>query len=171
LQTRINVQEKERNRIAQDLHDAISSKLNIVSLTTTVLLDDESINAEQKEALSHILNITTRTLESARKIAHELLPPILDKFGLKIALEELFEEFISNTSIRINHDIESLDHLKKSSELHVFRIVQELINNAIRHGKADVLQMKLKKSYQGFKLVLKITVLVLILTILKRNLE
>ena len=155
LQTTINVQEKERNRIAQDLHDAISSKLNVVSLTTNVLLDDESINAEQKEALSHILNITTRTLESARKIAHELLPPILDKFGLKIALEELFEEFTSNTSIRINHDIESLDHLEKSNELHVFRIAQELINNAIRHGKADVLQMKLKKNNQGFELVFK----------------
>lgn len=115
LQTTINVQEKERNRIAQDLHDAISSKLNVVSLTTNVLLDDEAINAEQKEALSHILNITTRTLESARKIAHELLPPILDKFGLKIALEELFEEFTSNTSIRINHDIESLDNSKKAT--------------------------------------------------------
>ena len=155
LQTTIEVQEKERNRIAQDLHDAISSKLNVVSLTTNVLLGDGSINTEQKEALNHILDITTRTLESARKIAHELMPPILDKFGLKVALEELFDEFTSNTSIKINHNIETLDELDKSNELHIFRIAQELINNALRHGKANLLQMELKKQSQGFELIFK----------------
>ncbi|MEM5563695.1 sensor histidine kinase [Psychroserpens sp. AS72] len=155
LQTTIKVQEKERNRIAQDLHDAISSKLNVVSLTTNVLLDDASMNTDQKEALNHILDITTRTLESARKIAHELMPPILDKFGLKVALEELFDEFTSNTPIKINHHIESLGNLDKSNELHVFRIAQELINNALRHGKADQLQMELKKELDGFELVFK----------------
>nr|WP_321227240.1 sensor histidine kinase [uncultured Psychroserpens sp.] len=155
LQTTIKVQEKERNRIAQDLHDAISSKLNVVSLTTNVLLGDESINKEQKEALNHILDITTRTLESARKIAHELMPPILDKFGLKVALEELFDEFTSNTSIKINHHIEPLEHLDKNNELHVFRIAQELINNALRHGKANLLQMELKKNQEGFELIFK----------------
>ncbi|WP_298900712.1 ATP-binding protein [uncultured Psychroserpens sp.] len=155
LQTTIKVQEKERNRIAQDLHDAISSKLNVVSLTTNVLIEDETISSEHKEALNHILDITTRTLESSRKIAHELMPPILDKFGLKVALEELFEEFTSNTSIKINHQIEPLNQLDRNSELHVFRIAQELINNALRHGKADLLQMHLKKQKQGFELVFK----------------
>ncbi|WP_298893009.1 sensor histidine kinase [uncultured Psychroserpens sp.] len=155
LQTTIKVQEEERNRIAQDLHDAISSKLNVVSLTTNVLIEDDTINDEHKDALNHILDITTRTLESSRKIAHELMPPILDKFGLKVALEELFEEFTSNTSIKINHHIETLEQLDKNSELHVFRIAQELINNALRHGKADLLQMKLIKEKQGFELVFK----------------
>lgn len=155
LQTTINVQEEERNRIAQDLHDAISSKLNVVSLTTNVLLDDNSIDDEHKEALQHILDITTKTLESSRKIAHELMPPILDKFGLKVALEELFDEFTSNTSIKIKYSIEPLNDLGKSNELHVFRIAQELINNALRHGKADLLEMKLKKEEHGFELVFK----------------
>ncbi|WP_047550029.1 sensor histidine kinase [Psychroserpens sp. Hel_I_66] len=155
LQTTIKVQEEERNRIAQDLHDAISSKLNVVSLTTNVLLEDKTINTEQKEALEHILNITTSTLESSRKIAHELMPPILDKFGLKVALEELFDEFTSNTSIKIKHHIESLEHLDKNNELHVFRIAQELINNALRHGKANQLQMELKQEDNGFELIFK----------------
>ncbi|MBR9913314.1 MAG: sensor histidine kinase [Algicola sp.] len=155
LQTTIKVQEEERHRIAQDLHDAISSKLNVVSLTTNVLIDDKTIGDDQKEALKHILDITTRTLESSRKIAHELMPPILDKFGLKVALEELFDEFTSNTSIRISHHIETLDQLDKSSELHIFRIAQELINNALRHGKADMLKMELIKEQQGFILKFK----------------
>lgn len=155
LQTTIKVQEEERNRIAQDLHDAISSKLNVVSLTTNVLIEDNSIGEEHKDALNHILDITTRTLESSRKIAHELMPPILDKFGLKVALEELFDEFTSNTDIKIKHSIESLDYLDKSNKLHIFRIAQELINNALVHGKANQLKMELKKENQGFALVFK----------------
>ena len=83
------------------------------------------------------------------------MPPILDKFGLKVALEELFEEFTSNTSITINYNIESIEDLDKNYELHVFRIAQELISNALNHGKADLLQMKLKKNNEGFTLVFK----------------
>ena len=60
-----------------------------------------------------------------------------------------------NTSIKINHNIEVLDHIEKSNELHIFRIAQELINNALRHGKANLLQMELKKKTQGFELIFK----------------
>ena len=103
--------------------------------------------------MNHILNITTQTLESSREIAHKLLPPSLNKFGLKVTLEELFDEITSNTAIKIFHDIEVLDFLSKSSELHIFRIAQELINNALNHGKATQLQMKLKKGSKGFVLI------------------
>ncbi len=155
LQNTIKVQEKERNRIAQDLHDAISSKLNVVSLTTNVLIEDDSVSKDHKEALQHILDITTRTLESSRRIAHELMPPILNNFGLKVALEELFDEFTSNTEIKINHSIDAIENLNESDKLHVFRITQELINNALIHGKANQLQMELKKENKGFVLVFK----------------
>ncbi|MEO1030246.1 MAG: sensor histidine kinase [Bacteroidota bacterium] len=155
LQTTIKVQEQERSRIAQDLHDAISSKLNVVSLTTNVLLEEGSLKADHKEALNHILDITTRTLESSRKIAHELMPPILDKFGLKVALEELFDEFTANTSISIKYHIDDVETLKKSDKLHIFRIAQELINNALRHGKASKLKMELKTIGNELRLTFK----------------
>ncbi len=152
LQTSIAIQEQERNRIAQDLHDAISAKLNVVSLTTHVLLIDKTINEKQKTALEQILDITTNTLESARKIAHDLMPPILDKFGLKAALEELFEEFTANTSIDIEHNVEELAKLSKTNQLHLFRIIQELINNSIRHGKANELVIYMEQAPTGFML-------------------
>ena len=156
LQNTINVQEDERNRIAQDLHDAISSKLNVVTLTTNVLIDDDHIDPKHKESLNHILDITTKTLESSRKIAHELMPPVLYKFGLKVALEELFDEFTSNSQLHINHHIDAIEDLSKNNALHIFRIVQELINNALVHGKADELEIVLNKTpEQGFSLFFK----------------
>ena len=150
LQTSIAIQESERKRIAQDLHDAISSKLNIVSLTTNVLLLDKTINEKQKTALEQILNITTKTLESSRKIAHDLLPPILAEFGLKAALEELFEDCSKHTKIDIEYNIEELTKLTKTNQLHLFRIVQELINNSIKHGKANEMAIYMEQNATGF---------------------
>jgi len=150
LQTSIDIQEGERKRIAQDLHDAISSKLNIVSLTTNVLLLDKTINQKQKTALEQILNITTGTLESSRKIAHDLLPPILNEFGLKAALQELFEECTTNTDIDIESNIEELTILSQPEQLHVFRILQELINNSVRHGEANELVIYMEQNATGF---------------------
>ncbi|MFD1062395.1 sensor histidine kinase [Winogradskyella litorisediminis] len=151
LQTSIAIQELERKRIAQDLHDDISSKLNIVSLTTNMLIEDDTIGQNQKESLEQILKITSTTLESSRKIAHDLLPPILEKFGLKAALEELFEDFSKNTTIDIQYNLEELQ-LTRNNQLHVFRIIQELVNNSLKHGKANEIVVFMEDKADGFKL-------------------
>ncbi|PWG05703.1 sensor histidine kinase [Polaribacter aquimarinus] len=133
----IVTQEKERKRIAQDLHDDISSKLNVINLNANLLKDGELKPEEYLLVNDTILEATDKTLESARKIAHNLLPPILDKFGLKDALEELADSFNNSRKIKIEYILNyPKDFLSSQSELHMFRIVQELINNSIRHGKA-----------------------------------
>ncbi|SEK28313.1 Histidine kinase-, DNA gyrase B-, and HSP90-like ATPase [Aquimarina amphilecti] len=132
----IETQEEERKRIAQDLHDAISAKLNVVSLSTNVLIDGKLDKKEQEQTLQHILSVTTKTLESSRRLAHNLLPPILENFGLQAAIEELCDEFISSKKIKVNYTVVYHDLFSKSNELHIFRIIQELLNNSVRHGKA-----------------------------------
>ena len=152
LQTTINTQEEERKRIAQDLHDDISAKLNVINLTTHMLLADETISDTQRDSLSHILNVNTNTLEVSRKIAHDLLPPVLDKFGLKVALEELFDDFTKSKQLTIKEDVEETDTLNSETQLHLFRITQELINNSIRHGKATEITISLKVNEDKFNL-------------------
>lgn len=153
IQATIATQEEERKRIAQDMHDAISAKLNVVNLTTHMLLSDETITEDQRNSLTHILDVNSTTLESSRKIAHDLLPPVLDKFGLKAALEELFEDFTKSKQVKINSNIEDLSILNENQKLHVFRIVQELTNNSIRHGKANLLEINFKNDGEsGFEL-------------------
>ena len=131
LEATIETQERERKRIAQDLHDAISAKLNVVSLHTNMLLDGGLKDEEEEQALASILSVTTKVLKSSRDIAHNLLPPILDKFGLIAALDELTEEFSTTKKVVIEKSIKYAKSLSKNEELHVFRIVQELFNNAM----------------------------------------
>lgn len=137
IQSIIVTQEKERKRIAQDLHDDISSKLNIINLNANLLKDGSLKPNEYTQVNDTILEATDRTLESARKIAHNLLPPILERFGLKEAIEELADTFSNSKKINIDYNLEyPKKYLSEQNELHLFRVAQELINNSIRHGKA-----------------------------------
>ncbi|UUC47324.1 sensor histidine kinase [Flavobacterium cerinum] len=139
LQATILTQEKERERIAQDLHDDISSKLNIISLNSHLLASADLSPVEVKEITDNIVTTTAVVLESSRTIAHNLLPPILDKFGLHAAIEELCQQ-CSGGDIRIDYKNgykqRIFETIPNEQHLHIFRILQELINNSLRHGKA-----------------------------------
>jgi signal transduction histidine kinase len=138
LRAVIITQEEERKRIAQDLHDDISSKLNIVSLNSHLLSSPNLSNDEIAEITRNIIDLTGKALDSTRRIAHDLLPPVLDKFGLHAGIEELCLEFNSSKSVNVSYQNQiQFDDLDKDKHLHVFRILQELMNNSLRHGKAD----------------------------------
>ncbi|GLB53123.1 hypothetical protein NBRC110019_21630 [Neptunitalea chrysea] len=133
----IETQEEERKRIAQDLHDDISSKLNVVSLNAQFLLEEDIEGDELKQMLNQVLQITNTTLDTSRKIAHNLLPPVLERFGLGAAIEEACDEYHNSkkVSVTLNNNYKT-GFLKEENELHMFRIVQELLNNSLKHGKA-----------------------------------
>lgn len=136
----IITQEEERKRIAQDLHDDISSKLNIVSLNSHLLTTPNLSQNEIHEITANIINLTGKALDNSRKIAHGLLPPVLEKFGLHAGVEELCLEFSSSKAVKVNYENKTAFDIKDiDKHLHVFRILQELMNNSLRHGKATVI--------------------------------
>jgi signal transduction histidine kinase len=144
IESIIVTQEKERKRIAQDLHDDISAKLNVINLNAN-LLKEGNLTAEEYTIVNNgILEATDKTLESARKIAHNLLPPILEEFGFKAAIEELIGDFNKSKKINIAYNINyPKAFLVPQNELHLFRIIQELINNTVKHGKANNCALKI----------------------------
>ncbi len=140
IQAVILTQEEERKRIAQDLHDDISSKLNIVALNSHLLNRPNLTNSEIQEITKNIIDITGKALDSSRKIAHGLLPPVLEKFGLHAGVEELCSEFSSSQAVKIVYNSKTVFNIADNDRhLHVFRILQELMNNSLRHGKATII--------------------------------
>lgn len=131
-------QEEERKRIAQDLHDDISSKLNVVTLHTHLLKTPNLEENERLEIMENIETLTGNALESARRIAHDLLPPVLEKFGLQAGVDELVLEYNTTQKVSVSRTGDgSFDALTTEKQLPVFRILQELLHNSVRHGKAS----------------------------------
>ena len=151
LQSVIQTQEEERMRIAQDLHDDISSKLNIVSLNTHLLKTPNLSEAEFAEITNNIVSLTKKALENSRRIAHDLLPPVFEKFGLHAAIEELVLEISTAKNVQINYENElEFSALEVNKQLHIFRILQELLNNSMRHGKATSISITfVSKNHQN----------------------
>ncbi|WP_235297970.1 sensor histidine kinase [Portibacter marinus] len=141
LAKNIETQEKERSRIARELHDDLSSKLNVVNLNVE-LLKLRGQNGDNAEILDMISQALTESIERSRKISHELMPPILEKFGLCEAIIDLARGI--NTSDQLLMQVngkEILDNISGQNKLHIFRIVQELCNNTLKHAGADAITL------------------------------
>ncbi len=128
-------QEKERKRIAAEIHDGIGQML------TTLRMRAEMIKTTDREVLDHMSQISTllkSIIDETRRICSDLLPSVLDDFGLKEAITDLIKSHDGGIDCELSME-ECLrpDFMKKEIEIAVFRIVQEALNNAIKHSSAS----------------------------------
>jgi signal transduction histidine kinase len=131
-------QENERKRVAADLHDGVGSMLSAIRLSLSTLERNDSITPDTLEPIRQNKLMLDETIESVRKISRDLLPSTLAKFGLSTAVKEMAGQYgnVSNVSITFS-EAGTSKSLTKTDEIMVFRIVQELINNALKHSRSD----------------------------------
>ena len=145
LHSTILTQEAERKRIARELHDEIGSKLNVILLNIHRLKQFSKENEKTSEIAKEVNTVIHTTIDTTRRISHDLLPPTLEEFGLVEAIKELRDTFHQTGSIDISFEL--LEDKKKIDdklvELNLYRVLQELINNSIRHGKAKMIKIQL----------------------------
>ncbi len=153
IQNTIMAQEKERKRIAQDLHDEVGAMLSVVKLNVG------RIEKKSEEPVAKKLAADTKTyldevITQVRRISRSLLPPSLEKLGLFFALEELANWVNKADQLKIvcwkNGEQFRFEGKK---ELAVFRAVQELLNNAIKHSGASVININTRFSPSGFLMI------------------
>jgi signal transduction histidine kinase len=133
LNASIKMQEEERQRLAADLHDDAGPLL----ATARLYLNENLVNQDKVNQLQSIFQarqIIDDTIQLIRNISHDLMPPTLKNFGLESAINDLF----INASQRF-HDYK--ERMKPEKELIVFRIVQELINNILKHSNSSFIHL------------------------------
>lgn len=139
LYSTIQTQEEERKRIAKDLHDDIGSKLNVIHLGLYRLQKQMVDDPEHAVIFREVSEILQDTIGATRRIAHDLLPPTLENFGLKEAIRELCDKYSRSGAVNAHFEVfrQSERPCDKKAEVNLFRVVQELSSNSIRHGKAE----------------------------------
>ncbi|MBK5269417.1 MAG: two-component sensor histidine kinase [Bacteroidia bacterium] len=154
LNASIKLQEEERQRLAADLHDDAGPLL----ATARLYLNENLVNQDKATQLQSIFQarqIIDDTIQLVRNISHSLMPPTLKNFGLESAINDLFQKISGSGAINASSRFhEYKDRLKGEKELIMFRVVQELINNILKHSNASFIH--LTQNVHGDKFYLRI---------------
>lgn len=134
----MNVQEEERKRIARELHDQTSHSLSSILLSLK-FLEEEKESKRREELIMHIRELTQTSIRDVHDLAWQLRPNILDKYGLKVALERYIEEFRNKKEYRVDLIINDMKNVRLDPllETAVFRIIQESLTNASKYAQAN----------------------------------
>lgn len=146
IEAALESQENERRRVAGDLHDSIGAMLSTIRLSFLAFAKQ---NASNSEVVNENKKMIDDTIDSVRRISRDLMPSTLEKFGLSQAVKEMCDRFQSTAQLPILF-IERGEGglLDKKRELMVFRIIQELINNALKHSGASTIKVSFHNASQ-----------------------
>ena len=140
----MEAQENDRKRIAQDLHDSLGQLLSTARINVSELKEDikgEDMTLIWKNSLSLIDEAATE----ARNISHNLMPNSLIKYGLEPALKDLVNKINITGKVNVFLNIEGInERLNESTEIALFRIIQEMLNNNLKHSEATEIKINLK---------------------------
>jgi PAS domain S-box-containing protein len=133
LNAMIFAQEKERTRIGEGLHNGVAQLLYAVQNKLQLLAP---VNEKEREILASANNIIVDAITDTRRISFELMPPVLKDYGLKVALETLVKK-IFKESIAVKLKIILAKRLSENLEISIYRLVQEIFSNIIKHAQAS----------------------------------
>jgi len=137
-------EEIERSRLAGDLHDGLGGLLTGVKLKLSSMKENSIITSENLAHFNHALDLLDTSIAEMRRVAHNLMPETLMHYGLRTALTDFVRQVSPEgvPQIRLNTFGDDLRY-SKELEITVYRITQELVNNALKHANAQLIDIQL----------------------------
>lgn len=152
----LEIQEEERQRLSQELHDEFGQSLTAIKVMAVTAAHEKSdtpkITASMIEICDHLMTVV-------RSMMKQLHPLILTELGLKATLEDLlhhWEARNASTGFTLHYD-DAVDHIEQTIVIQIFRVIQESLTNIIRHAQASQVNISLQISPDSGRLVLSVT--------------
>ncbi|MCD4730455.1 MAG: sensor histidine kinase, partial [Bacteroidales bacterium] len=134
-------QEEERKRIAKELHDGLGVLLSTARMQFTTIKDK---SPENKQLIDKATKLLEQATGDVRKISHNMMPGLLTRFGLYEAAEGLIEQLDETAGLSATCEIiGDTKRLSENTEIMLYRIIQEMVNNTIKHADATRISLKM----------------------------
>ncbi|MCS7297833.1 MAG: histidine kinase [Bacteroidia bacterium] len=151
----LEAQEKERQHLAEELHDNLGMLLSVLKMELSTLLSEVRADPALRMKLQALSQRLDEVVQTVRLTSHQLMPPLVEHFGLVSSLESLIRRLQSTSGLQINLKVEGEEiPLPFIKMLQVYRILQELIMNTLRHAEARHLHLYL--AYQKRRLFIEV---------------
>lgn len=142
-------EEQERARLAKDLHDGLSGMLSGVKYSLQDMKGNLIMTPNNQQAFERSMDMLDSSIKEMRRVAHNMMPEVLVRYGLDTALKDYTAEINKNKLLNVVYQSMGLENsaMEQSDALAVYRIVQELLNNVIKHaGASEVLVQLLREN-------------------------
>lgn len=141
-------EEQERTRLAKDLHDGLGGMLSGIKYSFNTMKGNLVMTPENHQAFERSMDMLDSSIKEMRRVAHNMMPEALVRFGLNAALQDYCNDLNRTGALRIDYQSIGLSNvdLDQSTSITIYRIVQELITNAIRHASATTVLVQLTRT-------------------------
>ncbi len=149
-------QEEERTRLARDLHDGVGGLLSGVKLSMSNMKGNVFLSHENVDSFNNVINQLDQSIAELRRVSHNMMPESLVKYGLKETLENYCESLNYSGKIKVQLQTYHMEQrMEQATEIVVYRIVQELLNNVIKHASAENVLIQLLREEERFSLTVE----------------
>lgn len=156
MQSVLKGQEEERSRLAKDLHDGVGGLLSGVKLSLSTMKGNVFLSEQNAQSVNVVIEQLDQSIAELRRVSHNMMPEALIKFGLKEALENYCENINLSGPLKVKLQTYGLENrMEQSTEIVVYRMVQELLNNVIKHAEATNVLVQLTRAEERFSLTVE----------------
>jgi len=141
-------EEKERSRLAKDLHDGLGGLLSGIKFSFQSMKGNLIMTPANAQAFERSMDMLDSSIKEMRRVAHNLMPEALAKFGLDMALKDFCNDINQSGALKISYQSIGLEQsdIEQSIAISIYRIIQELINNTLKHAAATTAIVQVSKT-------------------------
>jgi two-component system, NarL family, sensor kinase len=152
----LNAEENERKRIAVDLHDGIGQMMSAAKMNLSVIEDEMDFKTEeQRIRFENVISMVDESCREVRSVSHQMMPNALLKNGLASAIKEFISK-IDNRIIKVALHFEGLNEkLDTNTETVLYRVIQECVNNVLKHSQANHLDISIFNEAAGLSAIIE----------------
>lgn len=143
-------EEQERTRLAKDLHDGLGGMLSGIKHSLSNMKENLIMTPDNAKAFERSIDMLDSSIKEMRRVAHNMMPEVLLKYGLNTALKEFCTEIDRSGAVQVNYQSLGMENtaFDQTLAVTVYRIVQELVNNSIKHAAAKTVLVQVHHSQQ-----------------------